>query len=116
MISTREQWDNIYRFVGMLDRKNGRGTGELQTRLMKLTEENGEVSQAYFGMMGINPRKGVTHTLDDLCDELADVMLAAAIALATFAEEDPAGIVERKMAKLMKRIDAAVPAPTSPRG
>jgi hypothetical protein len=31
-------------------------------RIMKLTEEAGEVTQAVIGVMGQNPRKGITHT------------------------------------------------------
>jgi hypothetical protein len=35
-------------------------------RIMKLTEETGEVTQAVIGAMGQNPRKGVTHTRDEM--------------------------------------------------
>jgi hypothetical protein len=35
-------------------------------RIMKLTEETGEVMQAIIGAMGQNPRKGVTHTRDEM--------------------------------------------------
>lgn len=112
MLSTREQWDSIYRFVAWLDRENGRDQAEVHTRIMKLTEENGEVIEAYFGMLGINKRKGVTHTNDELCMELADVILSAAIALATVAERDPAEIVAEKLAVLADRARrGGVPSP-----
>jgi hypothetical protein len=35
-------------------------------RIMKLTEETGEVTLAVIGAMGQNPRKGVTHTRDEI--------------------------------------------------
>jgi hypothetical protein len=35
-------------------------------RIMKLTEETGEVTQAVIGAMGQNPCKGVTHTRDEM--------------------------------------------------
>ena len=112
MLSTREQWDGIYSFVAWLDRENGRSREELQTRVMKLTEENGEVIQAWFGVHGINKRKGVTHTNEQLCEELADVILSAAIALASVAERDPADIVAEKLAVLADRARrGSVPTP-----
>jgi NTP pyrophosphatase (non-canonical NTP hydrolase) len=46
-------------------------------RLAKLTEEAGEVIAAYIGATGQNPRKGVTHTLADVGDELLDVAITA---------------------------------------
>lgn len=46
-------------------------------RLAKLSEETGEVVAAYIGMTGQNPRKGVTHTLQDVFDELLDVAVTA---------------------------------------
>src|ERR1700689_1339371 len=52
-------------------------------RIMKLTEEAGEVTQAVIGTLGQNPRKGVTHTWEDVEAELCDVIVTAMIALAT---------------------------------
>ena len=50
---------------------------------MKITEEAGEVTQAVSGTIGHNPRKGVTHTWDDVQAELCDVMFTAMVALTT---------------------------------
>ena len=52
-------------------------------RIMKLTEEAGEVTQAVIGAMGQNPRKGVTHSWDDVQAELCDVIFTAMAALTT---------------------------------
>lgn len=46
-------------------------------RLAKITEEAGEVIEAYIGATGQNPRKGVTHGVVDVVDELLDVAVTA---------------------------------------
>ena len=53
--------------------------------VMKLAEEVGEVAEAYIGMTGGNPRKGVHKTVTDVLDELADVILAAAVPMVDLA-------------------------------
>jgi NTP pyrophosphatase (non-canonical NTP hydrolase) len=47
----------------------------------KLSEEVGEVGAALIGMTGQNPRKGVTHTIEDVRKELLDVALTALAAV-----------------------------------
>jgi NTP pyrophosphatase (non-canonical NTP hydrolase) len=56
-------------------------------RIMKLTEEVGEVTQAVIGTLGQNPRKGVTHTWEDVQAELCDVIFTAMVALTTLAPD-----------------------------
>jgi NTP pyrophosphatase (non-canonical NTP hydrolase) len=56
-------------------------------RIMKLTEEAGEVTQAVIGTLGQNPRKGVTHTWEDVQAELCDVIVTAMVALATLTPD-----------------------------
>jgi hypothetical protein len=46
-------------------------------RLAKIMEEGGEVIEAYIGRTGQNPRKGVTHTTEDVLGELLDVAITA---------------------------------------
>ncbi len=53
----------------------------VEIRLLKLTEEIGEVADAFLGVLGLNRRKGVCRTRDDLLDELSDVIITAAIAM-----------------------------------
>lgn len=50
-------------------------------RLAKITEEAGEVVAAQIGATGQNPRKGATHTVADVEDELLDVAVTALAAL-----------------------------------
>jgi hypothetical protein len=49
-------------------------------RLAKIAEEGGEVVAAFIGATGQNPRKGVTHTIEDVKRELLDVALTAVAA------------------------------------
>lgn len=53
-------------------------------RVLKVTEEAGEVAAAYIGWTGQNPRKGVTHDLSDVISELCDVALTALAAVEHF--------------------------------
>lgn len=53
----------------------------LWARVGKVGEEFGEAIQALIGATGQNPRKGVTHTLDDVIQELLDVALTALCAV-----------------------------------
>jgi hypothetical protein len=50
-------------------------------RLQKMAEEVGEALGAYAGMVGENPRKGVTHSEVAVHREILDVIVAAAGAL-----------------------------------
>lgn len=65
------------------------GEVHLRRRINKITEENGEVHEALGGMVGENPRKGVTHTRADVEYELLDVAVAALGALAHMTGENP---------------------------
>jgi NTP pyrophosphatase (non-canonical NTP hydrolase) len=59
------------------------GREGLLLRVLKLSEEIGEVAEAIIGATGQNPRKGVTHTWEDVQGELCDVAITALIALRT---------------------------------
>jgi NTP pyrophosphatase (non-canonical NTP hydrolase) len=77
-------WDMVGRLVAWIDDASVLPPDtERLLRIMKLSEEVGEVAQAVIGVTGQNPRKGVTHTGDDVQAELCDVMLTAMVALAT---------------------------------
>lgn len=105
------QWQTITFLTAWLDRENGRSQHEITLRLMKITEEAGEVASAYVGMTGQNPRKGITHTVEDVQGEVCDVILAALVALASLTD-DPAGVLAAKLRKVADRAAAlAAPAP-----
>jgi NTP pyrophosphatase (non-canonical NTP hydrolase) len=101
MLSTA-QWSTIRGLVDWLDDENGCGDHEIAMRLMKITEEAGEVTQAYSGMHGQNPRKGLTHSQADVADELCDVIVTAAVALASLVG-NPEGVLTAKLAKIADR-------------
>lgn len=77
-------WDTVDRLVDWLDEANTLPPETARLlRVMKLSEEVGETTQALFGVLGQNPRKGVTHTWHDVESELCDVILTAMVALAS---------------------------------
>jgi len=78
------------------------GQEGLLLRILKLSEEVGEVSEAVIGVTGQNPRKGVTHTWDDVRAELCDVVITALIALRTLTP-DAQEVFTRHLARVMER-------------
>lgn len=74
-------WDAARASRAWLDAANGTGDTELTCRILKLTEEAGEAAGAWIGVLGQNPRKGVTHSREDVAAELADVVFTALVAL-----------------------------------
>ena len=74
-------WDQ----VGQLHEHHGDVPVEI--RLLKLTEEIGEVADAFLGVRGLNRRKGICRTRQDLLDELSDVIITAAVAMTGITED-----------------------------
>jgi len=72
-------------------------------RILKVSEEAGEVARAWIGATGQNPRKGFTHTSGDVVNELADVVLAALVAIHSLGD-DPAAAVHDRMVETAKRL------------
>ncbi|MFF2385898.1 MazG-like family protein [Streptomyces sp. NPDC058108] len=118
-MADEDVWDSIDRLYEWLDGDgDGDGTGdagsdagrprsgreELLLRILKLSEEVGEVAQAVIGATGQNPRKGTTHTWDDVRSELCDVVITGLVALRTLAPDARevftahlAGVTERSL-------------------
>jgi NTP pyrophosphatase (non-canonical NTP hydrolase) len=83
-----DPWGTIEEIVRWLDDSSTLAPEtEKLLRIMKLTEEAGEVTQAVIGTLGQNPRKGVTHTWEDVQAELCDVIFTAMVALATLTPD-----------------------------
>jgi NTP pyrophosphatase (non-canonical NTP hydrolase) len=102
-----DPWAAVARLTAWLDDHNGSSTPETALRLLKVSEEAGEVASAWIGVTGQNPRKGETHTVDDVADELCDVIVAAMVALTTL-KQDPAAHFARKLAAVAAlRLDPA---------
>jgi hypothetical protein len=94
-----DPWQTIARLTTWLDTHNGRTTAETALRILKVTEEAGEVASAWIGATGQNPRKGFTHPTADVADELCDVITAAMVALTTIIT-DPRGHFAGKVARI----------------
>jgi len=99
---TPDQWSTIRSLVTWLDGINGRDQEEITLRILKLTEEAGEVAQAWIGVTGQNPRKGVTHTRADVAGELVDVIVTAAVALTSIVDQ-PGAVLDAKLAAIAAR-------------
>ncbi len=99
-------WPTIRRLVHWLDDESplAGDTAQLM-RVLKIGEEFGEVAEAMTGAMGGNPRKGHSHTWDDVHNELVDVIVTGMVALASLTpdaqrlfEERLEHIAERRLA------------------
>ncbi len=89
-------WDSVDRLVAWLDDESRLGAGEERLlRILKLSEEVGEVGQAVIGATGQNPRKGVTHSWEDVQHELCDVVFTALVALRTLTPDAREVFAER---------------------
>ncbi|MFF8870877.1 MazG-like family protein [Streptomyces massasporeus] len=86
--SSPELWSTIEALSEWLDTNRPvEGREGLLLRILKLSEEVGEVAEAVIGATGQNPRKGVTHTWEDVEAELCDVVITALVALRTLTPE-----------------------------
>ena len=93
-------WDDIKRLHEF------HGEVPVEIRLLKLTEEVGEVAEALIGMRGLNSRKGQCRTRDDLLDELADVIITAAVAMNAITDGGIGQVrdhFEQRLAAIMAR-------------
>ena len=90
-----------------LDDANAHRDPEARTwgRLAKVSEECGEVVDAYIGATGQNPRKGVTNGMDEVATELLDVALTAMAAYHHVRPgSSPMRDFEEHLAKRMARV------------
>ncbi|WP_405873431.1 MazG-like family protein [Streptomyces sp. NBC_00005] len=78
------------------------GREGLLLRMLKLSEEVGEVAEAVIGATGQNPRKGTTHTWDDVESELCDVVITALVALRTLTP-DTREVFTRHLTRVRER-------------
>ena len=92
--------DDLWTWLDRIDPLDGK-EGMLLC-MLKLSEEVGEVAQAVIGVTGQNPRKGVTHTWDDVQGELCDVVITALVALRMLTP-DTQEVFTRHLARVMER-------------
>lgn len=103
-----DMWDDIALLVEWLDSHNELDDHELTLRILKLSEEVGEVAEARINQLAQNPRKGRA-TKADVGGELCDVIVTAAVALTSLLGDPTAakGFLAAKLGQL--RVRAGVP-------
>jgi NTP pyrophosphatase (non-canonical NTP hydrolase) len=102
-LSMGDLWTSVDELWHWLeDNRRHDGTKALLLRMLKLTEEVGEVAQAVIGATGQNPRKGDSHTWDDVRSELCDVVITALVALRTLTPQ-PDQVFAAHLAKVKTR-------------
>jgi NTP pyrophosphatase (non-canonical NTP hydrolase) len=100
---TADLWTSIDELCAWLDANRPAGGEQgVLSRMLKLSEEVGEVAQAVIGATGQNPRKGVTHTWEDVQGELCDVVITALVALRSLTP-DTREVFSRHLAKVRER-------------
>jgi NTP pyrophosphatase (non-canonical NTP hydrolase) len=70
-------------------------------RISKIAEELGEAIQAFIGVTGQNPRKGIDHIQEEVMNELADTAITAILAMQHF-EKDTYRVRDLLRAKINK--------------
>jgi NTP pyrophosphatase (non-canonical NTP hydrolase) len=99
----RQTWDTVEQLVEWLDAESTTSPEVARLlRVLKITEEAGEVAEAVHGVTGSNPRKGNSHTWDDVQTELCDVILTSMVALKTITP-DAAKVFEERVAHIAER-------------
>jgi hypothetical protein len=95
--------DQVAEVSAWIDRHNTAmtPTEHLWSRVGKIGEEAGEVVAAMLGMLGENPRKGVTHSRGDVEAELLDVACCALAAVEHLYGNDGSSV-----GRLANKIDA----------
>ncbi|MCX5174295.1 MazG-like family protein [Streptomyces virginiae] len=114
--------DEVWKTIGELARTFRRRDDERKVpteqqrtlQVLKIGEEFGEAAQAVIGVHGTNPRKGTSHSWDDVQAEVADTAITALVTLARMRPNDAAdffaGILADKSSRFL------IPAPSSPDG
>jgi NTP pyrophosphatase (non-canonical NTP hydrolase) len=96
-------WGTVGRLVEWLDEESPVPPQVSRLlRVLKITEEAGEVAEAIHGVTGSNPRKGHSHTWEDVEKELCDVILTAMVALSTVTP-DAQKVFEERLAHVAGR-------------
>lgn len=105
-MNNEDLWEHVRLVTEWLDKHSDVRDDMCLLRIMKVSEEVGEVTSAVIGATGQNPRKGRTHTWFDVETELYDVALAAMVAAQSLAGDSAAKSfsdhVKKRHARLME--------------
>lgn len=82
-------------------------------RISKVSEECGEVIEAFIGVTGQNPRKGIHGCIDDVVEELLDVAVTALAAVEHFNDNDGSSLdlFAAKVQHVANRAGVSAPRP-----
>ncbi|MDX2562678.1 hypothetical protein DEJ45_19685 [Streptomyces venezuelae] len=100
-----QTWDGVRKLRGWLDEKDQAAAGDVRLlRVLKIGEEFGEAAEAITGALGANPRKGNSHTWEDVAKELCDVIVTAQVALLTINPEAEK-VLDARVQRLLERLN-----------
>ena len=98
-----DTWKTIARLADLLEEHSALPREQrILLQLLKIQEEAGEVAEAVIGAMGQNPRKGHSHTWDDVKAEICDVIVTGMVALARM-DPDAQAVFARHMDRIASR-------------
>ncbi|MFF7633276.1 MazG-like family protein [Kitasatospora sp. NPDC008050] len=99
-----DTWEIINSLARHLDSHSPLPAGEERWVLqaLKLQEECGEVAEAVIGALALNPRKGHSHSWDDVRKEACDVAVSALVLLSRMGG-DPRWFFEEHLQALRRR-------------
>ncbi|WP_436319635.1 methyltransferase [Streptomyces syringium] len=116
---TEDAWELVRRLTERLDAHSTLPVEQRRIlQALKISEEAGEVAEAVIGALGQNPRKGFSHTWDDVRAEVCDVITTGMVALNRLTP-DAAEVFARHLARIAerdlgeRRQPVPAPAPTS---
>ncbi|MFI1565150.1 MazG-like family protein [Streptomyces sp. NPDC020490] len=78
-------------------------------QVLKIGEEFGEAAQAVIGAKGTNPRKGNSHTWDDVHAEVADTVITGMVTLARMRPDAAAYFADQLKLKAARFLAAETP-------
>lgn len=102
---TDQTRDGVRKLHGWLDEEDQAAAGDVRLlRVLKIGEEFGEAAEAITGALGANPRKGNSHTWEDVEEELCDVIVTAQVALLTINPEVEK-VLDARVQRLLERLN-----------
>ncbi|MEW1701114.1 MazG-like family protein [Streptomyces sp. NPDC091278] len=108
-VSGDASWETVGALAALFSGfDSGRGISaeeQWTLQVLKLAEEVGEAAQAVVGVRGTNPRKGRSHSWDQVAEEVADVVITGMVTLARMRPDDApeyfASVLADKSAKFL---------------
>ncbi|MGW7090083.1 MazG-like family protein [Streptomyces sp. NPDC054871] len=103
-----DPWPTIEGLVNRLDENSALPREQrILLQLLKIQEETGEVAEAVIGAMGENPRKGHSHTWEDVEAEVCDVIVTGMVALLRLNPKAPSVLADHLARITVRDLTAA---------